>query len=103
MGRYQAQTGEPMSLNDLAKATGLARSIIMSAANGTSTRVDMKTLNTLLDFFATKVEPISTARCWSLAHLTIVNKKKKTTCANRWSSSCVCDCRCNYIAMQINN
>jgi DNA-binding Xre family transcriptional regulator len=61
MGRYQAQTGEPMSLNDLAKATGLARSIIMSAANGSSTRVDMKTLNTLLDFFATKVDPISVA------------------------------------------
>ena len=61
MGRYQAQTGVPMSLNDLAEATGLAHTVILFVANGRSTRVDLKTLNTLLDFFADKVDPISVA------------------------------------------
>ena len=33
----------------------------MTIANGQSKRVDLKTLNRLLDYFADKVEPVSVA------------------------------------------
>jgi DNA-binding Xre family transcriptional regulator len=61
LGRYQAATGQPMSLNQLANDSGITRSVIMTIANGQSKRVDLKTLNRLLDYFADKVEPVSVA------------------------------------------
>ena len=61
LGRYQAQTGRPMSLNQLADDSGVTRSVVMSIASGQSKRVDLKTLNRLLDYFVDKMGPVSVA------------------------------------------
>lgn len=61
LGRYQALTGKPMSLNQLADDSGVTRSVVMSIANGHSKRVDLKTLNRLLDYFSDKLDSVNVA------------------------------------------
>lgn len=61
MGRYQAQTGRPLTVNQLARESGITRSVVMSAAKGEARRVDMKTLNTLLEFFSQELETVTVA------------------------------------------
>lgn len=60
IGRYQSVTGNRLSNRGLAKATGLSRSTIGSLVSDHSTRVDLKTLDSLLNFFAEEIdEPLT--------------------------------------------
>lgn len=61
MGRYQTRTGRRLTVAELAREAGLPRSVVLMAANGYSKRVDLKTLDRLLDFFSRELESATAA------------------------------------------
>ena len=62
MGRYQAKTGERLSIRGLAAGAGVSPSAVCMMASGQNKRVDLRTLDKLLDFFEDVLEePVSVA------------------------------------------
>lgn len=62
MGRYQMETGKRLTLGQLAKITGVSRSSVTTAAAGQNKRVDLVTLDKLLNFFTEQLEqPVTVA------------------------------------------
>lgn len=61
-GRVQAQTGERVTYEDMMTATGLAKQTITNLSTGRAQRLDISTMEKLLDFFATRLgEPLTTS------------------------------------------
>jgi len=60
MGRYQMETGKRLTLGQLAEITGVSRSSVTTAAAGQNKRVDLVTLDKLLNFFAEQLgQPVT--------------------------------------------
>jgi DNA-binding Xre family transcriptional regulator len=51
MGRYQMETGRRLTLGELAKVARVSRSSVTTVAAGKNKRVDLVTLDKLLNFF----------------------------------------------------
>jgi len=56
MGRYQMETGKRLTLGELAQVTGVSRSSVTTAAAGENKRVDLVTLDKLLNFFSERLQ-----------------------------------------------
>ncbi|MEM7133337.1 MAG: helix-turn-helix transcriptional regulator [Chloroflexota bacterium] len=56
IGRYQTATGSRLSNRRLAQATGLSRCTIGALVSNQTTRVDLKTLDSLLLFFSEEID-----------------------------------------------
>lgn len=56
MGRYQMETGKRLTLGQLSELTGVSRSSVTTAAAGQNKRVDLVTLDKLLNFFTEQLE-----------------------------------------------
>lgn len=56
MGRYQMETGKRLTLEQLSELTGVSRSSVTTAAAGQNKRVDLVTLDKLLNFFTEQLE-----------------------------------------------
>ncbi|MFN8495563.1 MAG: helix-turn-helix transcriptional regulator [Caldilineaceae bacterium] len=56
MGRYQMETGKRLTFGQLAEITGVSRSSVTTAAAGQNKRVDLVTLDKLLNFFSEQLE-----------------------------------------------
>jgi len=61
-GRYQAATGERLTFDAVIAATGLARQTIANLSTGRAKRLDLGTMETLLNFFSDALgEPLTTS------------------------------------------
>lgn len=56
MGQYQMETGKRLTLGQLAELTGVSRSSVTTAAAGQNKRVDLVTLDKLLNFFTDQLD-----------------------------------------------
>lgn len=56
MGQYQMETGRRLTLGELARVAGVSRSSVTTAAAGENKRVDLVTLDKLLNFFAEQLQ-----------------------------------------------
>ncbi len=60
MGRYQMETGKRLTLGELANVAGVSRSSVTTVAAGENKRVDLVTLDKLLNFFNEQLQhPVS--------------------------------------------
>jgi len=60
MGRYQMETGKRLTLGELAQVAGVSRSSVTTAAAGENKRVDLVTLDKLLNFFSERLrQPVT--------------------------------------------
>ena len=62
MGRYQAKTGERLTVRGLAKAAGVSASTVGTDVLGSKKRVDIQTIDKLLTYFRSVLEqPVTVA------------------------------------------
>lgn len=51
IGQYEDRTKNKLTYRKLADETGLSKTLLNKIGRGTATRADLKTINTLLNFF----------------------------------------------------
>ncbi len=60
IGRYQAHTGKRITYHELYDQTGVSPSILSGLAQGKTQRLDLSTMQRLLDFFSDALgEPLT--------------------------------------------